>query len=192
MLRGKPGWALSSAVGSRAGVCCSVCPIKQWIHLLGLPQQISTCVVAYKTDLFSNGSRSQKSAIKLAGGNPSEGLGRMPSSPLPASSGASIPWLVVRSLQSLPPWSHGLPSLSFPYVSLLKKIFYLAASGLCCGAGSGVCGLSCSAACGILAPQPGMEPMAPAVELWSLHHWTSSEVPHLQCLIRWFWGGPKR
>ena len=32
-------------------------------------------------------------------------------------------------------------------------------------------------ACGILVPQPGMEPMPPAVEAWSLNQWTAREVP---------------
>ena len=36
------------------------------------------------------------------------------------------------------------------------------------------------AAFGILVPRPRMEPVAPAVEAWSLNHWTSSEVP-LSC-----------
>ena len=31
-------------------------------------------------------------------------------------------------------------------------------------------------ACGILVPQPGMEPVPPALEAWSLIHWTSREV----------------
>ena len=31
-------------------------------------------------------------------------------------------------------------------------------------------------ACGILAPQPGIEPVPPAVEVWSLSHWTAREV----------------
>ena len=33
------------------------------------------------------------------------------------------------------------------------------------------------AACGILVPRPGMEPMPPAFERWSLNHWTAWEVP---------------
>ena len=32
-------------------------------------------------------------------------------------------------------------------------------------------------ACGILVPQPGMEPMPPAVEAPNLNHWTAREVP---------------
>ena len=31
-------------------------------------------------------------------------------------------------------------------------------------------------ACRILVPQPGMEPMPPALEAWSLNHWTTWEV----------------
>ena len=32
------------------------------------------------------------------------------------------------------------------------------------------------AACGILVPQPGIEPVPPAVEAWSPNHWTAREV----------------
>ena len=32
-------------------------------------------------------------------------------------------------------------------------------------------------ACEILVPQPGIKPMPPAVEAWSLNHWTTREVP---------------
>ena len=32
-------------------------------------------------------------------------------------------------------------------------------------------------ACGILVPQPGIEPLPPAVESWVLNHWTTMEVP---------------
>ena len=35
----------------------------------------------------------------------------------------------------------------------------------------------CHAACGILVPLPGIEPAPPAVEAWSLNHWTAREVP---------------
>ena len=34
-------------------------------------------------------------------------------------------------------------------------------------------------ACGTLVPQPGIKPMSPAVEVWSLNHWTTMEVPNL-------------
>ena len=37
------------------------------------------------------------------------------------------------------------------------------------------------AACGILIPRPGTEPMPPAVEVRSLNHWTTREVPWLPC-----------
>ena len=42
-------------------------------------------------------------------------------------------------------------------------------------------GLRSLAACGILAPQLGIEPVPLALEAWSLNHWTTREV-HLQCL----------
>ena len=32
-------------------------------------------------------------------------------------------------------------------------------------------------ACGILAPWPGIELTSPALEMWSLNHWTTMEVP---------------
>ena len=32
-------------------------------------------------------------------------------------------------------------------------------------------------ACGALVPQPGMEPMPPALAVWSLNHWATREVP---------------
>ena len=35
----------------------------------------------------------------------------------------------------------------------------------------------CCVACGILVPQPGSEPTAPALETWGLNHWTAREVP---------------
>ena len=37
-------------------------------------------------------------------------------------------------------------------------------------------GRPCYSTHGILVPQPGMEPMPPAVEAWSLNHWTFREV----------------
>ena len=37
------------------------------------------------------------------------------------------------------------------------------------------------AACRILVPQLGIEPMLPAVEVWSLNHWTAREVPDRAC-----------
>ena len=35
-------------------------------------------------------------------------------------------------------------------------------------------------ACSILVPQPGIKPIPPAVETWSLNHWTAREIP---CLL---------
>ena len=40
------------------------------------------------------------------------------------------------------------------------------------------------AACGILAPQPGIEPVPPEVEARSLNHWTTREVPEF-CFYTW-------
>ena len=34
-------------------------------------------------------------------------------------------------------------------------------------------------ACRILIPQPGVDLVPPAVEAWSLNHWTSREVPKI-------------
>ena len=42
--------------------------------------------------------------------------------------------------------------------------------------------LHCTA-CGILVPQPGIEPTPPALEVWSLNHWTAKEVLHYSFLI---------
>ena len=39
------------------------------------------------------------------------------------------------------------------------------------------------AACGTLAPQPRTEPMSPVVEVQSINHWTTGEVPTLLLLI---------
>ena len=36
---------------------------------------------------------------------------------------------------------------------------------------------SCSLACRILVPQPGIKPVPPAVEMQHLNHWTAREVP---------------
>ena len=35
---------------------------------------------------------------------------------------------------------------------------------------------SCPKACGILVPQPDIEPTSPVLEVWSLNHWTVREV----------------
>ena len=37
-------------------------------------------------------------------------------------------------------------------------------------------GLICPMACGILVSPPGTEPLSPALEVWSLNHWTAREV----------------
>ena len=41
----------------------------------------------------------------------------------------------------------------------------------------------CHAACGILLPQPGVEPVPPAVEAQSLNHWTAREVQKLYIFL---------
>ena len=38
---------------------------------------------------------------------------------------------------------------------------------------------SCPAACGILVPQPGIQPVPPAVEAQSPNPWTTREFPYL-------------
>ena len=39
--------------------------------------------------------------------------------------------------------------------------------------------LGCTLTCGILVLQPGIKPTPPAVEEWSLNHWTTREVPRV-------------
>ena len=41
----------------------------------------------------------------------------------------------------------------------------------------------CCTTCGILLPQPGIEPVPPAVEMWSLNHRATKEVPTLPFFI---------
>ena len=38
-------------------------------------------------------------------------------------------------------------------------------------------------ACGILDPQSGIEPMTLALEVWSLNHWITRDVPLLSVFI---------
>ena len=68
----------------------------------------------------------------------------------------------------------GSPSLTltsrestFPRVSLYTILFYLCYFAF----------WPCHAACGILVPQPGIEPTPPAVEAWSPNHWTARKAP---------------
>ena len=52
--------------------------------------------------------------------------------------------------------------------------------GFCFFGGGGAGGMqweSHHVACGILVPQPGIEPVSPALEALSLNHWTAREVP---------------
>ena len=41
-------------------------------------------------------------------------------------------------------------------------------------------------ACGILVPQPGVKPVRPALEAWSVNHWTAREVPNFFFLFNLF------
>ena len=41
--------------------------------------------------------------------------------------------------------------------------------------------------CGILVSQPGIKPIPPEVEVWSLNHQTSREVPSLYILVAGSW-----
>ena len=43
----------------------------------------------------------------------------------------------------------------------------------------------CRVACGILVPQPGIEPTPHAVEVWSLNHWTTREAPDISVYNGW-------
>ena len=50
--------------------------------------------------------------------------------------------------------------------------------------------LAACTTCGILVPRPGIEPAPPALEAWSLKHWTAREVPRdliQSCLCRHQW-----
>ena len=40
------------------------------------------------------------------------------------------------------------------------------------------------AACGSLVPLPGIEPASPTVEVQSLNHWTTREVPHYLLMVK--------
>ena len=42
---------------------------------------------------------------------------------------------------------------------------------------------SCCMACGILVPQPGLEPGPSAGTIWSLNHWTAREFPEELILV---------
>ena len=47
------------------------------------------------------------------------------------------------------------------------------------------CFRPCCEACGILVPQPGIEPVSPAMEAQGPNHWTTREAPYL-CLFSIF------
>ena len=45
----------------------------------------------------------------------------------------------------------------------------------------------CHVACGILVPQPGIEPVPAALEAWSPNHWATREVPQGEVFIGKIW-----
>lgn len=47
------------------------------------------------------------------------------------------------------------------------------------------CFLLCHIVCGILVPQPGIEPMTPAVEAQNLSHWVSHCIYFIVCFRFW-------
>ena len=89
-------------------------------------------------------------------------------------------------------WPKAGVSASFFYIFI-----YLAASGFSCSKGNLCCivqdlwfectdsliavgGFSCSKVCGILVPQPEIEPRSPCIARHILNHWITREVPWLQ------------
>ena len=38
-------------------------------------------------------------------------------------------------------------------------------------------------ACGVLVPQPEMEPAPPAVDVWSLNQWVTRKIPGIKLLM---------
>ena len=55
--------------------------------------------------------------------------------------------------------------LSSIFAIILKTLFFFFFLRLHC------------VACGLLVPQPGIEPVSPALGAWSANHWTTREVP---------------
>ena len=74
-----------------------------------------------------------------------------------------------RSLVCYRPWGHKESDLTWlsphTYIHRHSYVVVFPFFGLCC------------VACGILVPQPGIEPMYPALDEWGLNHWTTREVP---------------
>ena len=78
-------------------------------------------------------------------------------------------------LSVCPPW------FSFCYLSLFLSFSVIYPTDVC------VCvyihtHIYLAGPCGILVPQPGIEPLPPAVEAQSFNHWTAREVPIQQIL----------
>ena len=63
-------------------------------------------------------------------------------------------------------------------VIIVMNLFGCIRSSLChVGSPDVVSGLSCPLACGILVPQPGVEPQVPCIGRQVLNPWTTREVP---------------
>ena len=89
----------------------------------------------------------------------------------------------------------GFIGFSKVFILFIYSFIYLTTSGLRCGTGSSLCHVgsftvvhrlsscgawaSCSAAYGILVPQPGIKPPSLALQDRFLNHWTTKEVPNL-------------
>ena len=63
-----------------------------------------------------------------------------------------------------------MPNADTQYVEVVLFFFFFA----------------CHMACRTLIPQPETEPVFPAVEAWSPHHWTAKEFPQRICRFRFF------
>jgi len=57
--------------------------------------------------------------------------------------------------------------LLFTYFKIMSYLYFIF---------SFLWGRPCHVACGILVLQPGIKPSPPALEVWSLNHWTTGEV----------------
>ena len=74
-----------------------------------------------------------------------------------------------------PRWSWAVLRWTLPVIVKTYKYIYILLLLFCLGF------FGCTAR-GILVPRPGFEPACPAVEAWSLNHWTAREVPKIHIL----------
>ena len=68
------------------------------------------------------------------------------------------------------------PTLAFLFEGIAANRWDLLCCCCCCCVFFGH-----TKACGILVLQPGIKPMPPVLEAWSLNHWTTREVPGSVC-----------